>query len=140
MQLTFFTTFRRVKLSHVKKIGRSKKVKKRNKIVALMMCIATIFISLPADNRVENIDYEIQQVIEEQNALSIQVLNDYLTPDAHKIRIKVMYEKGYKPPVTFYYTAIKNGVKHEGNLDIVSISNTKDATYAIYSGYIYPAE
>lgn len=111
-----------------------------NKIVALMMCIATIFISLPADNRVENIDYEIQQVIEEQNALSIQVLNDYLTPDAYKIRIKVMYEKGYKPPVTFYYTAIKNGVKHEGNLDIVSISNTKDATYAIYSGYIYPVE
>ena len=111
-----------------------------NKIVALMMCITTIFIALPTNNRVEKTDYEIQQLIEEQNAISIQVLNDNLTPDAYKIRIKVMYEKGYNPPVTFHYTATKNGVKHEGDLDIVSISNTKEATYAIYSGYIYPVE
>ena len=76
----------------------------------------------------------------EQNVISLEVLNDCYVTNEYKVKIRVMYEKGYNPPLTFYYTTIKNGVKHEGNLDIVSISNTKKATYAIYSGYIFPVE
>ncbi len=111
-----------------------------NSVYALVFCIAMVVTTAPVENVVSDNGNVYQHVINDPMIISMREISSKLSINSSKIRLEIQYPAGALPPTTFYYTKTINGVRHAGTLNIYRIEKTKDATYALYVGTIYPVE
>ena len=115
-----------------------------NRILSFVMLITVIFVKTPVSDVAVNVKQlnsnEIQQTCDYQGIIDVTEISMRYSPDASKVNVEVRYDVNVTPPMTFYYSTERNGVRYAGTLNIVSIRYRSDANYALYSGYIYPLE
>lgn len=131
-------------VSSMKKMNKEKK-EMLNRIVSFVMLVTVIFVKTPVpeaavvyDNQINS--NEIQQIYDYQGIIDVTEISIRYSPNASKVNVEVRYDVNVTPPMTFYYSTVRNGVRYGGTLNIVSIRYRSDANYALYSGYIYPLE
>lgn len=115
-----------------------------NRVVSFVMLITVMFANTPSINDIRVERNQIQQAYEQtfnyQGIMDITEISTRYEINALKVNVEVRYDVNVTPPMTFYYSTEKNGIRYGGTLNIVSIRYRSDANYALYSGYLYPLE
>jgi len=111
-----------------------------NKLVPIILCLTTAFVTIPEVSNTRQDGYEYQVENEAMGEISVKEIASHWDQNSAYITIEVKCDVDAKPPRTIYITKKKNGVNYGGTLSLEGIKNRSDARYAIYSGYLYPIE